>query len=687
MPRTRLLPFLAAILLVLVGATSAHAGQYTLAYDFGSDLSGWSGYVEPSYLLCGHGSPAGCPDIATNRILARAGTSQPLWSQGRWEWTAPPGTTIAGGALAYRTRMRHTAFYARVKTRSDGVDWDLAPALVSEQQTTALTDHVLALAAGFRQIGVSLYAHPAVAGLVTDPWDDYVTLVRLDVTVTDPTPPSIAWGDGGALLDGAWHRGDVCARVGVSDGQSGINSLWLESGGAFSSWLAPRSGSQYQPGIAGAQADLCLSAAALGDGVHAGTVGGDDVSGGRAAPLSFTVAIDATPPAAALTSPAAVATDSRPVVRLDLGDATSGISSVLAQIDGTAVPLDLAGGHAVGRPLAALAYGSHTVAYTVLDAAGNRTDGSAVFSVPDTAPPDFGAPEPANGATIGSDAVLAVSVAVTDGGSGVDPGSIALTLDAAPVEHVWQADSVVHGVATGRLPAGVHHLALQVADRAGNVAHLAWGMAVASGPGSAGSVPAGGAVPAGAGPGPAPGSPGAVARRRGVTVRAVVARVAASRPRVVVVRLRSKPRLRIVLRLQCGKAQRTLHVRASKRGIAVMRVACAGIATVRMVAKPGRLLVHIAARRLPLRLAVQPQRRTAPSVARVSGQLAEIHGRTVVLEALTAAGWRRVGLAHADAAGRFSTSFAIVHAGQFALRGRVPALAAVASMPFVLTMR
>ena len=172
-----------------------------------------------------------------------------------------------------------------------------------------------------------------------------------------------------------------------------------------------------------------------------------------------------------------------------------------------------------------------------------------------------------------------------------------------------------------------------------------------------------------------------------MTVRAVVARISAARPRVVTVRLRARARLRIVLRLRCGVAARTLHVRANKHGVAVLRVACAGVATLRMVAKPGRLLIHIAARRLPLRLVVQPQRRVAPSVARVSGHLAEIHGRTVVLEALTATGWRRVGTAHADASGRFSTSFAIVHAGQFALRGRVPALAAVASAPFVLTMR
>jgi hypothetical protein len=58
-----------------------------------------------------------------------------------------------------------------------------------------------------------------------------------------------------------------------------------------------------------------------------------------------------------------------------------------------------------------------------------------------------------------------------------------------------------------------------------------------------------------------------------------------------------------------------------------------------------------------------------------------------VLEALSARGWRRVGTARADASGRFATSFAIAHAGQFALRARVPALAGAPSAPFVLTMR
>jgi hypothetical protein len=175
MPRIRLLPLLAAIMLILAGASDAHAGQYTLSYDFASDLSGWGGYVEPGYNLCGPGATAGCPDLSTNRIMARVGSAQAIWSQGRWEWTAPPGTTIVGGALAYRTRMRHAQFFARVKMRAAG-DWATAPTLLAEQQTVALTDHVIALASGFRQVGISLYAHPRSPGssrthrTTTSPW-------------------------------------------------------------------------------------------------------------------------------------------------------------------------------------------------------------------------------------------------------------------------------------------------------------------------------------------------------------------------------------------------------------------------------------------------------------------------------------------------------------------------------------
>ncbi|HEY3612080.1 MAG TPA: hypothetical protein VGK92_00160 [Gaiellales bacterium] len=687
MPRIRLLPLLAAILLVLACATSAQAGQYTLAYDFGTDLSGWSGYVEPSYLLCGSGATSGCPDATTSRIMARSGVGQPLWSQGRWEWTAPPGTTIAGGALAYRTRMRDPEFYARVKTRADGVAWELSPTLVNEQQTAALTDHVLPLAAGFRQIGVSLYSHPAVAGVVSGVWDDYLTLVRLDVTVDDPTPPSLSWADGGALLDGGWHNSDVCGTLAVADGQSGVGTAWLESGGISSSWAAPRTGSQYQPGIPSAQPTLCLSAAALGDGLHAGTAGAGDVSTGQATPLAFSVAIDATPPTAAIVSPAPAGSGPLPVVSLNVADNLSGVASVLAQVDGTTVPLTLAGATASGTPVAALAYGPHTLAWSVVDGAGNRTSSTATFAVADSTPPAFGSPQPANGAMLDAGDVLAVAVTASDGDSGLDPAATALTLDGAPIDHVWQADGLIQGVSASRLAAGSHHLELRVADRAGNASRLVWDISVPVPPPSGGSAPAT-VVPATGGAVVTPSAvPAAPMRHAAVTVRAVVARISGPRARSLVVHLLARPHLRIVLRVQCGALVHTRRVRADRHGIAALRVACAGVATVRMVARPGRLLVHIAARRLPLVLHVRPDQRAAPTVARVSGRLAELRGRIVVIEALTKNGWRRAGAARADAAGRFSTSFAIVHAGQFALRARVGALAGAASAPFVLTMR
>ena len=511
--------------------------------------------------------------------------------------------------------------------------------------------------------------------------------MRLVVTVEDATPPGLAWVDGGGLLDGTWHRGDVCATLGLGDGESGAGSVWLVSGGASATWNAAPTGSQYQPATPYAQPGLCLGAAALGDGIHAGAVGGADASGGQAAPLPFTVRIDATAPTASVVSPAAVAADARPAVALDVGDATSGVASAVASIDGAAVPLALAGGRASGRPAAALAYGAHTLAWSVADAAGNHSDGSARFDVPDSTPPALGAPQPPDGASLAAGDVLSAAVAVSDDGSGLDPSTVALTLDGAPLEHVWQADGVVHGIAGGRLAAGVHHLVLKIADRAGNAAHLSWDVTVApAGTPPPGSTPAGGGSVAGGTTHAAP-APSAQARKRAAAVRALRAYVGARRPRTVMVHLRAHARLRLVVRVRCGATVRTLRARASARGIAVVRVACAGAATVRLATAPARVLVRIAARRLPLRLAVSPGRRSVPTVARVTGHLAELRGRVVLIEALTATGWRRVGRARADASGRFATSFAIAHAGQFALRARAPAVAGAPSAPFVLTMR
>ena len=334
MPHRRFLSALVALALACLGCSSAYAGQYTLTYDFAGDLSGWSGYVEPGYVLCGRGATAGCPDVSTNRILAQPGVGQAVWSQGRWEWTAPPGTQIVGGSLAYRTRMRHSQFYARVKMRADGVTWDAAPTIVNEQQTTALTDHVIPLAGGFRQVGVALYAHPAAAGLVTRP----VGRLR------------------DARADGRDRAGRHAARAHL-----GRRRRLARRGVASRRRLRdvrarrPRVGRRrrlagQRRSVRGLECDaqrlavpagrrLCPAHALPGSGGArrrhpCGCRRGLDASGEQAAQMPFTVRIDATPPSARLLAPGAVASDARPGVELEVGDAASGISSVLAQIDG-----------------------------------------------------------------------------------------------------------------------------------------------------------------------------------------------------------------------------------------------------------------------------------------------------------------------------------------------------------------
>jgi hypothetical protein len=328
----------------------------------------------------------------------------------------------------------------------------------------------------------------------------------------------------------------------------------------------------------------------------------------------------------------------------------------------------------------------------VVDGAGNRTSATAAFAVADAAPPVFGSPRPANGAVLADGDVLAVAVAVTDAESGLDPASLALTVDGVPIDHVWQADGLVQGLSAGRLAGGAHHLELRIADRAGNASRLVWDVSVpappaSSAPAGGGSTPAAGGSTAGGAGAAGPSAPPGRARTAAVTVRAVVARISGPRGTAVVVHLLARPHVRIVLRVQCGRSVGIRHVRASVHGIATLRVGCAGVATVRMVAKPGRLLVHIAARRLPLVLRVRPDQRTAPAVVRVSGRLGELRGRTVVIEALTPAGWRAAGSARADPSGSFVTSFVIAHAGEFAVRARVRSLGVAPGAAFVLTMR
>ena len=671
-----LVALLGLLVWLSVPQAPANAGTWTLAYDFAGDLSGWSGYSEPGYLLCGHAATAGCSDTSTNRIFLRPGLVPSPWAQGRWEWTVPPGTAIVGGQLAYRTRMLSSSQFARVKLRADGQDWGNAPAIVSEQQTGPLSDHVVALPAGYRQLGIALYSHPGAAA-VTGAWDDYVTLVRLAVTVDDPTAPTLAWTDGGQLLDGAWHRDEVCAVVSAADGQSGVAAVTAQAGSASARFETPPTGSQYQPRPAAAAPRLCLGAAALGEGVQSGQVVAVDATGGASTPLGFTVRIDRTAPLAALLQPAAPS--AKPQIVIAVSDALSGISSVGVTIDGATVLAPLMAGKIRLAP--ELAFGDHALAWTVSDAAGNATVGSATVAVSDPTAPVITVGSPADGALLVDGFLGSVRVSASDDGSGIDPAGYRILLDGRELD-----DGAVTGsgyaVSPGiRLAAGPHRLEARARDRAGNAAQLAW--TISAPPGSIATPVAS----AGSRANPAPAAPSPGGARSAARLAAVVSSIGGSRPRAVLVRFTAPLTagdVRVVAR--CG-ARRRSSVLRPVRGRVVVRIDCAGRAGVRARQGTAAASIAIAPRVLPLVLAATAESDHAPTVITVRARAGEIAGHLVTIQALGRAGWRRVGIVRASSRGHFVMRFTARSAGAFALRATVPELAAVPSRSTLVTLR
>ena len=90
--------------------------------------------------------------------------------------------------------------------------------------------------------------------------------------------------------------------------------------------------------------------------------------------------------------------------------------------------MTIAGSDATYVPAADLAYGTHTVTWHATDGAGNVRDGFWTFTVRDAVAPVLSDVRPDDGSST-SDATPVISVAVADAGVGVDPASIAMTVD------------------------------------------------------------------------------------------------------------------------------------------------------------------------------------------------------------------------------------------------------------------
>jgi hypothetical protein len=228
-------------------------------------------------------------------------------------------------------------------------------------------------------------------------------------------------------------------------------------------------------------------AADLAFGTHTVTYHATDGAGNsRDGAWTFDV-VDTTPPSLSHAVPADGSSGEarRPEVAFDVADAGIGIDpgSLHVVLDGVDVAAagTLAAGHFSLVPSADLAYGSHRVKVTVADHSGNAmAPAEWTFTVADVTAPVLSDPTPKDGSS-GADRTPAISFQVADAGIGVDPATIAVSLDGS--------DITAHGaLVDGRfsyLPAlplgfGAHTISARASDRAGNASPaLVWSFTVA----------------------------------------------------------------------------------------------------------------------------------------------------------------------------------------------------------------
>jgi len=295
--------------------------------------------------------------------------------------------------------------------------------------------------------------------------------------VVDDAPPVLS----GALpADGAsFELRRPAVSFQLSDSGSGVDPTTLHvllDGSDVAPFGSLAAGSfSYQP-----QSDL-------GYGRHLVRVAVSDRSGNAIAPVqwSFDV-VDRTAPVLSDVRPddGSGGADRTPLISFALDDAQgTGVdaTSIVVTLDGADVTSGgaLAGGRFSLTPAQPLSFGSHTVVARAADVAGNLSPPlSWSFEVRDEQAPAITNRLPLPGSTVVGAATIGFDVG--DLGTGVDDGSLQVMVDGSDVVGWGTLADGRFRYAPGNLGAGVHTVAVTVADRAGNSAGpVMWQFAVA----------------------------------------------------------------------------------------------------------------------------------------------------------------------------------------------------------------
>ena len=187
----------------------------------------------------------------------------------------------------------------------------------------------------------------------------------------------------------------------------------------------------------------------------------------------FTVELDETPPAVTASSPHGVIRSDKPIISVSASDDMSGVDTIDISVKGekwniagvTTVRSDKTS--ATFTPTASLESGIYTVDVKLADMAGNKASAQWQFTVElDTIAPSVLMTRPSQEHTENRRPVISASY--TDNLSGVDVGSVKLSLNGATAKPDEVSETQVVFTPTYDLPFGQHTVKLEVSDLAPN---------------------------------------------------------------------------------------------------------------------------------------------------------------------------------------------------------------------------
>ncbi len=199
----------------------------------------------------------------------------------------------------------------------------------------------------------------------------------------------------------------------------------------------------------------------------------EDVYGNRTeVEWQFTVELDVTPPTITTSSPHGVIRSDKPIISVSASDDMSGVDTIEIGVKGegnqtvegvTSVRSDKTA--ATFTPTGALTSGTYTVDVKLADMSGNKASGQWQFTIElDTIAPSIFDTRPSQEHT--EHRRPTISATYTDNMSGVDAGSVKLTLDGSPVEPDALSDTQVVYTPKSDLTFGPHTVKLEVSDLA-----------------------------------------------------------------------------------------------------------------------------------------------------------------------------------------------------------------------------